>query len=345
MQNAQCFSRGSREAESRGPMLHSIDEKISTRKVFLPPLLTTYHHSDDAAILGEDRPSTPCENMDDDLNKRIRESDDGIIDLTPEPPTNPAENALPNGDRAASNTPARVEPAPTLATSPLRWDKYTLQATKRLIPKEVHAPDPTSVQGFYDPKSLSPDNPEPTFLQFIWDPEGFPTIDAVPIWERLVGEDHEHFEAFRRYLTLEKPRDLRTLALDVHGDVEVLIVLSNLWQWSIRAYHYDRFIEARIERKRTEIKIEVEDSHRKKAKKILDKALSALDQIDLDTITPDEAVKLAKLGFEAERISVGMEKEKPRETVPPQEVRESTPAIEIAGNNVQVNWKTDWKSN
>jgi len=76
--------------------------------------------------------------------------------------------------------------------------------------------------------------------------EGFPTVNGVPIWERLEGEPLDMYELFRCYLHLPATNGRRAFAAVASRagiDVRAVTAIASLWHWTVRAAAYDQFKE------------------------------------------------------------------------------------------------------
>lgn len=143
--------------------------------------------------------------------------------------------------------------------------------------------------------------------------EGMPTIYGVPIWEQLEGEPIEYYELFRRYRTLIDDKGLRSvhkLSKESGVPVRNLELLRQAFFWQTRVSAFDVYRREEREYMLEFFRDEVQEKHRRTARELFDKCTKyILDNTQL--LSPKTALDWAKLAVELERISVGLNPDKP----------------------------------
>jgi hypothetical protein len=140
--------------------------------------------------------------------------------------------------------------------------------------------------------------------------EGFPTIDGVPIWERLENESIDDYNLFKQYRDmpynpLSGTRSIAKLAELTKVHPKALMALSKLRHWRVRCMAYDKFTEAERElRRRKEIE-KLENKHAKAAEKLFDRALQFLEQ-NPEEINGKTVIELLELAVRLHRTSLGL---------------------------------------
>jgi hypothetical protein len=153
----------------------------------------------------------------------------------------------------------------------------------------------------------------------------FPTIEGLPIWERLGGERIDFYNVFKMY------RDMRYSMLD-NGEYvilrrtigglatmlslpgKLLTTLAKLYSWTDRCTLYDRYMEVQIQKRRQQ-QIQILESDHLKAANALFKTATEFLTKQANNITPKDAISLAELAFKMSRVSLGLQGDKPGSSV------------------------------
>ena len=161
------------------------------------------------------------------------------------------------------------------------------------------------IQGYYDPKTLSPEYAKPRFIQVSWTTK-FPMINGIPFWERIPNEVEDFYLAFCHYRDQLTPRLLSKTAQHFNIDPEILELTSQLWMWQDRVQEYDTYIAEYTKSMRSKEITLMETRHQKLAKKMLDLSEEAIEQFDIDELSPAQLVAFLKAATDLERISLGL---------------------------------------
>lgn len=143
--------------------------------------------------------------------------------------------------------------------------------------------------------------------------EGFPTVNGVPIWERLDGEPLDMYDLFRAYLNLPATDGKRTFSVIARRagiDVRAVNAVALLWHWAARAAAYDQFKEQEREYIRRHEVRRMENKHAKAAEKIFDTCLQFIEKHHAE-LTTKTALEWFRMGVELHRLSLGLQKDRP----------------------------------
>jgi len=143
--------------------------------------------------------------------------------------------------------------------------------------------------------------------------EGFPTVNGVPIWERLDSEPLDMYELFRCYLHLPATDGRRTFAAVASRagiDVRAVNTVALLWHWTVRVAAYDQYKEMEHQYIRQYEIRQMENKHSKAADKIFKTCMEFLEKHHAE-LTPRIALDWLKLSVELKRLSLGLPKDKP----------------------------------
>lgn len=143
--------------------------------------------------------------------------------------------------------------------------------------------------------------------------EGFPTVNGVPIWERLDSEPLDMYDLFKCYLHLPATDGRRTFAAVASRagiDVRAVTAIASLWHWTVRAAAYDQFKEMERQYIRQYEIRKMENEHAKAADKIFQTCMDFIEKHHKE-LTPKMALDWLKLSVELKRLSLGLSKDKP----------------------------------
>jgi len=155
-------------------------------------------------------------------------------------------------------------------------------------------------------------------IEFI---DATPTIEGIPVWERMKGERldfHNVFKLYRdsRYLLLTTGEYVivnRTLAglsrqLGIPG--VILTYISKVYSWPARCELYDAYMELiTYKRRAQEVQI-LQNDHLHIANELCKKAFTYLNN-NSASLCPKEALQMLELGIKYSRVSVGLLPDKP----------------------------------
>lgn len=152
-----------------------------------------------------------------------------------------------------------------------------------------------------------------------------PTIQGVPVWDRLPGERIDFFNIFKlyrdsRYRLIETGeylvinRTLAGLARQLCLPGSVLTYISKLYNWKARCTLFDQFMELEIQKRRTQNEVLLRNDHLQVAQKLCSKAYAYLEK-NFAKLNPKEVIQTLELGIKYSRISMGLLPDKPGATV------------------------------
>lgn len=146
--------------------------------------------------------------------------------------------------------------------------------------------------------------------------EGFPTVDGLPIWERLDGEIIDYYKLFKQYREMKYMEGKRVIAkLSISSNIagKYLNALSKVYHWQLRCKAYDQFkLQEREVLRRNQIE-SLEAKHSSVATTILDDAMSYL-QKHPEQLNPKVALQMVQMGMKAGRLALGLNPDKPGST-------------------------------
>lgn len=112
--------------------------------------------------------------------------------------------------------------------------------------------------------------------------EGIPTVNSIPIWERIEGEPTEAYEVFKQYRMLKmnnKPRTMYNLSLLTNIPVAHLETMRHLFNWNYRVQAFDAYISAERQLMLEQYRVEIEGKHLKMANKLAEQAFSYFEEM------------------------------------------------------------------
>ena len=148
-----------------------------------------------------------------------------------------------------------------------------------------------------------------------------PTIEGIPVWDRLRGERldfHNVFKLYRdsRYNLLSTGeyilvnRTLAGLARQLCIPGAVLSYISKVYSWPSRCALYDAYMEMTVQKRRTQEVQILQNDHLNMANKLCQKAFEFLTK-NAANLTPKDALQMLDLGIKYSRVSLGLLPDKP----------------------------------
>ena len=141
--------------------------------------------------------------------------------------------------------------------------------------------------------------------------EGIPTINSIPIWERIEGEPTDVYEIFKQYRmmkTLNKTRTMYNLSLITNVAVSHLETIRRLYNWDYRVQAFDTYTTAERQLMLEQYRVEIEGKHLQMANKLAQQAFEFFENNE-SMITPKIALQMLDWAVKLERISTGMNPE------------------------------------
>lgn len=143
--------------------------------------------------------------------------------------------------------------------------------------------------------------------------EGFPTVDGLPLWERLEGEVIEYYDLYKCYRNMKDGKGTRSLASVAefgHVPISHIHILAQVYHWSIRVKAYDTYRQVEFEAERQRFIKMMESKHRNAAEKLFDDCIGYMKD-NIKALTPKDAIKWLEMAVKLERLSLGLDPDKP----------------------------------
>ncbi|MCM1530109.1 MAG: hypothetical protein NC093_08965 [Alistipes sp.] len=125
-------------------------------------------------------------------------------------------------------------------------------------------------------------------------------------WERQKGESEKAYEAFANYRDMGENRTDVAVANKLRKSCTLIRRWKKLWDWAERVRAYDNWLEKSARQKIVKNRQDMIDRHIRIAKDLQGKALSALQNADLDEMSFKDIREVLKMATELERITQGM---------------------------------------
>lgn len=239
------------------------------------------------------------------------------------------------GTLALAITPAIVEQCSVLRTLTVTTELKRLASVVAQLQATFEVMG--QVKAIVDPGLIAPELPYVESIEDFTDDmrersamvieyiDSTPTIQGVPVWDRLPGERidfHNVFKLYRdsRYCLLETGeymvvnRTLAGLARQLCIPGVVLSYISKLYSWPARVKLFDQYMELEMQKRKAQTNILLQNDHLKIASALCNKAYDYLIQ-NFASLTPREAIQALELGIKYSRISSGLLGDKPGSAV------------------------------
>jgi len=203
-----------------------------------------------------------------------------------------------------------------------RWTSHELSAMSKLgarvrqLQEDVPTREDGLPLGYVDSAvlaTLTPsDDPSAAIVPISY-LDGFPTVNGVPIWERLENECFEHYELFKAYRDMyhsEDTRSIHEIARRKNVRVECVQALALLNHWAIRCSAYDKWVDTVRENTRQRMIRDLEGEHAKAARKIFNKCMDYIDR-QFSNIPPKQVLEWFQTAVKLHRLSLGLSPDKP----------------------------------
>lgn len=137
----------------------------------------------------------------------------------------------------------------------------------------------------------------------------------APIWEKQNHESFPSFARFQLYRDVGSGRQFTLIAAEVGVKPKAIEEMGCRWRWKERAEAWDKHLDD-LRVKAIEDAASTMASRQAKLGMILqDKAIVALENIQLKDVTPRDAVALAESGVKIERLARGEKVDEPQTIV------------------------------
>lgn len=130
-------------------------------------------------------------------------------------------------------------------------------------------------------------------------------IEAEP-WERQKGERDSAWKAFQLYrdmLETDGKRSIRVVAQRMNVSTTAIAKQSKRWNWQERVRAYDNELDRRARDKAVKERKSMISRHIGISMQLQKKALSALDSLSVEDLSPKEVREWIKLSTELERLN------------------------------------------
>lgn len=126
--------------------------------------------------------------------------------------------------------------------------------------------------------------------------------ESIEVWDHQPNEPARGYAAFRLYRdTAPMQRNMAQLAESLNLSERRIRLWAQQWQWRERADAWDDACHQLEDRERLEAIREMHSVHRKAGRRVIEKALNALDQLDVNEINPSTIARLIEIGAKLER--------------------------------------------
>lgn len=134
-----------------------------------------------------------------------------------------------------------------------------------------------------------------------------PSIQGVPVWDRLPGERIDFYNVFKlyrdsRYFLIDTGeymlvnRTLAGLARQLSLPGATLTYISKMYSWKTRCMLYDQYMETEIQKRRVQNEVLLRNDHLLMAQKLCTKAWNYLEK-NFTKLAPKEALQAQELGI------------------------------------------------
>lgn len=122
-------------------------------------------------------------------------------------------------------------------------------------------------------------------------------------WEQQPGESAKAFEAFAIYRDMGAERSLRKLTQQLHKNLTTIRDWSVKWNWQERVRAYDRDLDRQAHAQAVREVRSMTNRHIRIAMQLQAKALQALEQLDVTTLSPKMQLAFLAKATEIERMN------------------------------------------
>lgn len=122
-------------------------------------------------------------------------------------------------------------------------------------------------------------------------------------WEQQPGESAKAFEAFAAYRDMGAERSVRKVAQKLSKSATQIKEWSAKWRWVERSRAYDRELDKQARARAVRDVQQMTDRHIRIAMQLQRKALEALEQLDVTTLSPKMQLAFLSKATEIERLN------------------------------------------
>jgi hypothetical protein len=124
-------------------------------------------------------------------------------------------------------------------------------------------------------------------------------------WERQIGESRQAFQAFAIYRDMGPARSLQKVAQQLSKSLALMKRWSEKWSWVARAAAWDAELDRKTREAQEKARAEMAERHAQEAMMLQKKGLELLKQLDPNSASWNEAIKLVTEGAKLERLVRG----------------------------------------
>lgn len=122
-------------------------------------------------------------------------------------------------------------------------------------------------------------------------------------WEQQPGESAKAFEAFAAYRDMGAERSVRKVAQKLSKSATQIKEWSAKWRWVERSRAYDRELDRQAHARAVRDVQQMADRHIRIAMQLQRKGLEALEQLDVEKLTPKMQLAFLAKAMEIERLN------------------------------------------
>lgn len=122
-------------------------------------------------------------------------------------------------------------------------------------------------------------------------------------WERQNGESGQAYEAFAIYRDAGKSRTVSAVVKRLGKSRSLIDRWKARWDWEARADAYDNDIDRQAKEQAVKDKRKMLDRHIKIAMQVQQKALQALDKLDVEDMSAKDIKEYIRMATDLERLS------------------------------------------
>ncbi len=127
--------------------------------------------------------------------------------------------------------------------------------------------------------------------------------EAEALWEQQPGESAKAFEAFAAYRDMGTSRSTAKVAQKLSKSKTLIDRWSGTWNWVERVRAYDRELDKQAHARAVQDVRQMTDRHIRIAMQLQRKALEALDQLDINKLSPKMQLAFLTKATEIERLN------------------------------------------
>lgn len=128
------------------------------------------------------------------------------------------------------------------------------------------------------------------------------TNSAAP-WERQKGESEKAYEAFSLYRDKGTDRTITAVVKELSKSRSLIDRWKSRWEWEDRVREYDNDQERKVKKEAEKGLRQMYNRQVKVAMTMQAKALAALEQLDIEALSPKDIKEYIKIATDLERLN------------------------------------------